>query len=76
MDAIALAAYAEQLLPRGKAAVCYILPRSIEWTHLKVTCISSDHVGTVAKFHMHGFIALEDLLSSIASVSRFVVSRE
>ncbi len=34
MDAIALAAYAEQLLPRGKAAVCYILPRGIVWTHL------------------------------------------
>ncbi len=35
VDAIALAAYAEQLLPRGKAAVCCILPRGIVWTHLK-----------------------------------------
>ncbi len=35
-DAIALAAYAEQLLPRGKAAVCCILPHGIVWMHLKV----------------------------------------
>ncbi len=34
VDAIALAAYVEQLLPRGKAAVCCILPRCIVWTHL------------------------------------------
>ncbi len=34
VDTIALAAYAEQLLPRGKAAVCCILLRGIEWTHL------------------------------------------
>ncbi len=34
VDAIALAAYAEQLLPHGKAAVCYILLRGIEWTYL------------------------------------------
>ncbi len=34
VDAIALAAYAEQLLPRGKAAVCCILPHGIVWTHL------------------------------------------
>ncbi len=34
VDAIALAAYDEQLLPRGKAAVCCILPRGIVWTHL------------------------------------------
>ncbi len=33
-DAIALATYAEQLLPRGKAALCCILPRGIVWTHL------------------------------------------
>ncbi len=32
VDAIALAAYAEQLLPWGKAAVCCILPRGIVWT--------------------------------------------
>ncbi len=36
VDAIALAAYAEQLLRRGKAAVCCILPRGIVWTHLNV----------------------------------------
>ncbi len=35
VDAIALAAYAEQLLPRGKAAVCCILSRGIVWTYLK-----------------------------------------
>ncbi len=35
VDAIALAAYAEQLLPRSKAAVCCILPHGIVWTHLK-----------------------------------------
>ncbi len=35
VDMIALAAYAEQLLPRGKAAVYCILPRGIVWTHLK-----------------------------------------
>ncbi len=29
-----LAAYAEQLLPHGKAAVCCVLPRGIVWTHL------------------------------------------
>ncbi len=34
VDAIALVAYAEQLLPRGKAAVCCILPCGIVWTHL------------------------------------------
>ncbi len=34
VDVIALEAYAKQLLPRGKAAVCCILPRSIVWTHL------------------------------------------
>ncbi len=34
MDTIALAAYAEQLVPRGKAAVCCILPCGIVWTHL------------------------------------------
>ncbi len=34
VDVITLVAYAEQLLPRGKAAVCCILPRSIVWTHL------------------------------------------
>ncbi len=31
---IASAAYAQQLLPRGKAAVCCILPRGIVWTHV------------------------------------------
>ncbi len=36
VDAIAVAAYAEQLLPRGKAAVCCILLRGIVWTHLYV----------------------------------------
>ncbi len=36
VDAIALAAYAEQLLPRGKAAVCCILLHGIVWTHLQV----------------------------------------
>ncbi len=39
VDAIALAAYAEQLLPRSKAAVCCILLRGIEWTHLKIVYI-------------------------------------
>ncbi len=34
VGAIALAAYVEQLLPRGKAAVCCILPHGIVWTHL------------------------------------------
>ncbi len=34
VDAIALAAYAEQLLPRGKAAVGCILSHGIVWTHL------------------------------------------
>ncbi len=34
VDAIALVAYAKQLLPRGKAAVCCILSRGIVWTHL------------------------------------------
>ncbi len=34
VDVIALAAYAEQLLPRGKAAVCCILPHGIVWTYL------------------------------------------
>ncbi len=37
MDAIALAAYAEQLLPRGEASVCCVLPCGIVWTHLKIT---------------------------------------
>ncbi len=37
VDAIALAAYAEQLLPRGKAAVCSILPRGIVWTYLQTS---------------------------------------
>ncbi len=35
-DAIALPAYTEQLLPRGKAAVCCILPCGIVWTHLNM----------------------------------------
>ncbi len=34
VDGIALAAYAEQLLPRSKAAVCCILPHGIVWTLL------------------------------------------
>ncbi len=34
VDAIALATYAEQLLPHGKAAVCCILPHDTVWTHL------------------------------------------
>ncbi len=34
VETIALAAYAEQLLPPGKAAMCCILPRGIVWTHL------------------------------------------
>ncbi len=34
VDAIALTAYAEQFLPRGRAAVCCILPRGIVWTNL------------------------------------------
>ncbi len=34
VDAIALAAYVEQLLPHGRAAVCCILLRGIVWTHL------------------------------------------
>ncbi len=34
MDAIALAAYAKQLLPRSKAAVCCILSCSIVWMRL------------------------------------------
>ncbi len=40
VDAIALAAYAEQLLPRSKAAMCCILPHGIVWTHLFIfkTC--------------------------------------
>ncbi len=37
VDAIALAAYAKQLLPCGKAVVCSILPRGIVWTHLKAS---------------------------------------
>ncbi len=42
VDAIALAAYAEQLLLRGKAAVCCILPCGIVWTHLNnsVNCVT------------------------------------
>ncbi len=36
VEAIALAAYTEQLLPRDKAAVCCILLRGIVWAHLKV----------------------------------------
>ncbi len=40
MDAIALAAYAEQLLPRSKAAVCCILQHGIVWTHLKIFCLT------------------------------------
>ncbi len=39
--AITLAAYVEQLLPHGKAAVCCILPRSIMWMHLKVSILIS-----------------------------------
>ncbi len=35
VNTIALAAYAEQLLPHGKAAVCCILPHGIVWTYLK-----------------------------------------
>ncbi len=34
VDTIAMAAYAEQLLPRGKAAVCCILPHGIVWMYL------------------------------------------
>ncbi len=34
VDKIVLVAYAEQLLPRGKATVCCILPRDIVWMHL------------------------------------------
>ncbi len=34
VDAIALAAYAEQYLQSGKAAVCCIRPCGIVWTHL------------------------------------------
>ncbi len=41
VDEIALAAYAEQLLPRGKAAVCYILLRGIVWTHLNKSFTAS-----------------------------------
>ncbi len=37
VDAIALAAYAEQLLLRGKAAVCCILPHGIVWMHLNAS---------------------------------------
>ncbi len=39
VDAIALAAYAEQLLPRSKAAVCCILSHDIVWMHLKKTIV-------------------------------------
>ncbi len=39
VDAIALAAYAEHFLPRGKAAVCCILPHGIVWTHLNMCAI-------------------------------------
>ncbi len=35
VDMIALAAYAEQISPHSKAAVCCILLRSIVWMHLK-----------------------------------------
>ncbi len=35
VDAIKLAAYAEQLLPRGKAAMCCILGCDTVWTHFK-----------------------------------------
>ncbi len=41
VDAIASAAYVEQLLPSGKAAVCCILPRGIVWTHLNISTIST-----------------------------------
>ncbi len=41
VDAIALAAYTEQLLPCGKAAVCCILPRGIVWTHLNVSFLAT-----------------------------------
>ncbi len=34
VDAIPLAAYAKQLLLRGKSALCCILPHGIVWTHL------------------------------------------
>ncbi len=34
VDEIKLAAYAEQLLPRSKAAMSCILPRGIAWMHL------------------------------------------
>ncbi len=40
VDMIALAAYAGQLLPRGKAVVCCILPHGIVWTHLNVLGLS------------------------------------
>ncbi len=42
-DVIALAAYAEQLLPHGKAAVCCILPRGIVWR----TLTTSNDVATI-----------------------------
>ncbi len=36
MDAIKLAAYAKQLLPRSEAVMCCILPRDIVWMHLNI----------------------------------------
>ncbi len=37
VNVIALAAYAEQLLPYGKATVCCILTHGIVWTHLNIS---------------------------------------
>ncbi len=62
MDAIKLAAYAEQHLPRSKAAMCCILPRDIVWMHLYasrlltvVTCVNTQANIHIA-FKLDGYV--------------------
>ncbi len=55
MDAIALAAYAEQLLPHGKAAVCCNLPRGIVWTHRSIETMKNYIDGLMRKLRNSKF---------------------
>ncbi len=55
VDAIALAAYAEQLLLRGKAAVCCILPHGIVWTYLKMSKVFLEILRNFPKYFTKSF---------------------
>ncbi len=76
VDAIALATYAEQLLPCGKAAVCCILWCSIVWTHL-YCCKCTPLLIEVAcsKIVVCAYVAFADMRSYAAEISSCFISR-